>query len=275
MKRTFLAKRNALLSSSDVSWGALALALVFLALLVRLTAPNLFWRALAPVFRGADALAAKSHLFISGFRDTGALALQNERLSAENAALANENAALVAKAASVSALVGAAAKGRTSGSGILASVVARPPESPYDTLVLAAGKNDGVALGMEAFGVGGVSLGVVSAVTDDFSRVTLFSAPGMMMHGWIGRGNLPLSIEGSGAGALSASLPRAAGVVAGDNVFIPGQGTIPVGTVVRIDGDPSMPEVTLRIAPATNLFSTAWVVLRDTGTSLLESSRPR
>ena len=37
-------------------------------------------------------------------------------------------------------------------SGILAGVVARPPESPYDTLVLAAGKNAGVTLGMEVFG---------------------------------------------------------------------------------------------------------------------------
>ena len=59
-------------------------------------------------------------------------------------------------------------------SGILAGVVARPPVSPYDTLVLAAGRVDGVEVGMEAFGAVGVPVGVVSSVLEDFSRVTLF-----------------------------------------------------------------------------------------------------
>lgn len=272
MKRTFLAKRNALLSSSDVSWGASALGIVLLVLLVRLLAPNLFWQIFTPVFQSADAFAAKGHTLISGFADTAALALENERLADENAALASENSALAAKAADLSALFGASAKERTKDLGVLAGVVARPPESPYDTLVLAAGKNDGIALGMEAFGIGGVPLGVVSSVTDDFSRVTLFSAPGMTTHGWVGHGNLPLSIEGSGAGTLSASLPRSAGVAAGDRVFAPGGGMIAIGTVARIDGDPSMPEVALRIAPALNPFSITWVLVRDTGVSLLGSS---
>ncbi|MDE1919539.1 MAG: rod shape-determining protein MreC [Patescibacteria group bacterium] len=271
MKRTFLAKRNSLLSSSDVSWGALALGIAILILFLRLLAPNLFWKIFTPVFGSADALATKSHVFISSFSDKAALALENERLSAENAALASENTALAAKAASVSALVSAGAKSRKSDSGILASVVARPPESPYDTLVLAAGKNDGVALGQEAFGIGSVPLGVVSFVTDDFSRITLFSTPGMTIHGWVGRGNLPLSIEGSGGGTFRASLPRSAGVLAGDTVYAPGEGALPIGTVARIDGDPSMPEVALRIAPALNPFSITWVLLRDTGVSLLNA----
>lgn len=271
MKRTFLAKRNALLSSSDVSWGASALGIVLLVLLVRLLAPNLFWRIFTPVFQSADAFAAKGHTLISGFADTAALALENERLADENAALASENSALAAKAAALSALMGAGAKSRKSDSGVLASVIARPPESPYDTLVLAAGENDGVALGMGAFGAGGVPVGVVSAVTDDFSRVTLFSAPSMTTHGWVGRGNLPVVLKGSGAGTLSASLPRSAGVAAGDRVFVPGQGAIPIGTVARVDGDPSIPEVALRIVPALNPFSITWVLVRDTGVSLLDS----
>ena len=59
-------------------------------------------------------------------------------------------------------------------SGIIAGIVARPPASPYDTLVLSAGSEEGVTLGMEAFGAGGVPLGVVSSVLANFSRVTLF-----------------------------------------------------------------------------------------------------
>ncbi len=263
MKKTFLAKRNALLSSASVSWGAAALTFSVLALLLRLLAPNLFLHTFAPAFSVADAIAAQSHRFFSSFSDAAALAAQNERLVSENAALIAENAALEQKAASVGALADSQRS-----SGILAGVISRPPESPYDTLVLAAGERAGVMLGQEAFGEGGVPLGVVSSVTADFSRVTLFSAPNVVTHGWVGNAHIPLSLFGAGAGAMSASLARAAGVAVGDTVFAPGPGMLPVGRVVRIDSDPSTTTVTLRIMPALNPFSLSWVQLRDVGAAL-------
>ena len=265
MKRTFLAKRNALLSSAGLSWGAYALIFAVLVLLVRLLAPNLFWQAFTPAFNAADALAAKSHFFFSSFDDAATLSLRNEQLIHENAALANENQTLLEKARGIAAL-GAAA-------GIRAGVVARPPESPYDTLVLAGGSADGIRKGMEAFGAGGVPLGIVSSVSASFSRVTLFSAPGVVTDGWVGHQGLPLTIAGAGAGAMNASLARSAPVSAGDTVFAPGPGMLPLGTVVRIDSDPSAPGVTLHIQSSLNLFSVTWVLLRDTGAAFVGALR--
>jgi len=268
MKRTFLAKRNALLSSTTFSWGVGALIFALLTLFLRLLAPNLFLQAFTPVFHISDSIAAESHLFFSSFGDTAALTVRNEQLASENSALASENQMLVEKEASVNALLGVAS---TRTSGILAGVVARPPASPYDTLVLAAGKDAGVALGQEAFGEGGVPLGMVSAVTADFSRVTLFSAPNAVTHGWVGKANIPLTISGTGGGSLSATLSRSAGVAVDDIVFVPGPGQLPIGTVVRIDSDPSSPGVMLRIVPKVNPFSVSWVLLRDTGSALRDS----
>jgi len=236
-------------------------------------APNLFWHTFAPIFRLSDALTEKSHVFFSSFGDRATLALENERLASENAALAIENQTLLQKAADLSGLA-------LGDKGITAGVVARPPTSPYDTLVIAAGSDQGVTIGMEAFGLpvglpvglpagkaegGGVPIGVVSSVLDNFSRVTLFSAPGASTNGWVGRENVPLIIKGAGAGAMNASVSRAAGVVAGDTVSVPGPGMLPIGAVVRVDSDPASPSVTLRISPAINLFSTTLVLLRDTG----------
>ncbi len=269
MKRIFSARRNALFSSTDVSWGAYALAVALVVLLVRFVAPNLFWRVFSPIFRGADALAAQTHVFTSYFSDTAALAAVNERLKSENAALASENQILLQKVAGLSALLGSAAQKNTPPSGVLAGVVARPPESPYDTLVLGAGAREGVMRGMEAYGDGGVPIGIVETVLPDFSRVVLFSTPGMVTNGWVGHANVPLAISGAGSGAMTASLPRAAGIAVGDTVFVPGPGALPVGSVVRIDGDPSSPTVTLRILPALNPFSITWVSLRDAGAALL------
>ena len=268
MKRIFSARRNALFSSTDVSWGAYALAVALVVLLVRFVAPNLFWRVFSPIFRGADALAAQTHVFTSYFSDTAALAAVNERLKSENAALASENQILLQKVAGLSALLGSATQKNTP-SGVLAGIVARPPESPYDTLVLGAGAREGVVRGMEAYGDGGAPIGVVETVLPDFSRVVLFSTPGMVTNGWVGHANTPLTISGAGGGAMTASLPRAAGIAVGDTVFVPGPGALPVGSVVRIDGDPSSPTITLRILPALNPFSITWVSVRDAGAALL------
>lgn len=258
MKKTYLAKRNALLSSDSISWGVLALAVVLLFLSLRLLTPNFFWKIVTPVFRTADATAAVSNSFFSSFGNTAALAAQNEKLASEKTALASENATLLKKVGDLSAL-------ERKTPSVIAGVVSRPLESPYDTLVLAAGRADGVRLGQEAFGAGGVPIGSVSSVLEDFSRVTLFSAPGARTNGWVGRGNAALTIEGVGGGAMNAIISREAGVAVGDIVFVPGPGMLPVGSVVGIEDNPLSPGVTLRILPAVNLFSTAWVELRATG----------
>lgn len=269
MKKTFLATRNTFLSSAKVSWGTFALTGALATLLLRFLAPNIFWYMFTPLFHTADTLAAESHVFFSSFGDTARLAAQNEQLVKENAALARENSIRVQKETALVALLASPFTERSGMRGIPADVVARPPMSPYDTLVLAAGSQNGVTLGQEAFGAGGIPLGVVSSVLANFSRVTLFSAPGIATQGWVGRSSITLTILGEGGGAVSANVPRSAGVLVGDIVFVPGPGRLPFGTVVRIDGDSSSPSVTLRIQSALNLFSETLVLLRDTGVALL------
>ncbi len=264
MKKTYLARRNAILSSRSLSWGTLALVFAVFVLCVRLVASDMFWQAFAPVFRVSDTLSAGSNAFFNSFGDTAKLAASNERLTSENAALADENQALQTKVASLSALLGTAVPQKNA-AGILAGVVARPPESPYDTLVLAVGEKEGVTLGMEAFAAGGVPIGMVSSVLADFSRVTLFSAAGTATSGWVGQANVPLTVTGEGGGAMRASVARAANIAVGDVVSVPGPGQLPIGSVVRIDSDPLSPAITLRIRSAANLFSIAWVELRATG----------
>jgi len=262
MKRTFLAKRNALISSRGISRGVLLLLFPLILLFVRIFAPNFFWQIFAPAFRVSEALTAESRRFVNGFRDVAVLAEQNEKLTAENSALASENRTLLQKSDELSRLLGTSTQ--KDASGVLAGVIARPPESPYDTLVLAAGEKDGVTIGMEAFG-GGVPIGFVSSVASNFSRVTLFSSPGTLTSGWIGREGTPLSIIGAGGGALQAHIARAANVVEGDAVFVPGPGMLSMGRVARVESDPLSPGVTLRIQSAVNLFSLSWIELRATG----------
>ena len=260
-------KRKIFFSRENFSLGVYALLFAIFVLFMRLLAPNLFWKMFTPLFRVSDTFAAESHSFISRFGNAEILTARNEQLAGENALLANENQMLLQKIADSGVFAGTLAKG-----GIVAGVVARPPESPYDTLVLAAGENEGVTLGMEAFGsltgeasASDIPIGVVSSVLADFSRVTLFSAPGTATSGWIGHTAIPVTIFGAGAGAMNVTIERSASIAIGDTVFIPGPGMLPIGKVSRVDGDSSSPAVTLRITSALNLFSIAWVALRDVG----------
>ena len=269
MRKIFSARHNALFSSTELSWGAYALMFSGFLLLVRLLAPDFFWHTCTPVFQSADYLTAETQRFFASFSDTASLALANENLLEQNNALVNENQALTQKAASLEALLGSAPGETVKRAGeILAGVVARPPESPYDVLVLAEGSQAGITVGQEAFGASGVPIGVVSSVTADFSQVTLFSSWGMNVQGWVGSAALPLTIRGVGGGSLIASVPRAANIAAGDSVSVPGPGALPIGKVVRVDSDPSSPSVVLRIMPILNPFSITWVVLRSSGAIL-------
>jgi cell shape-determining protein MreC len=149
--------------------------------------------------------------------------------------------------------------------GITAIVIARPPQSPYDTLLIAEGSKTGVRVGMEAFAQTGAPVGVVTSVNDDYAFVTLFSSYGRETAGWIGAKALPVSLVGSGGGTFGAEITRPADVAVGDRVYVPGPGMLAIGSIARIDDDPSQPSLVLRVVPAANFFSLTSVVLRDTG----------
>ena len=267
MRKTYLAKRNALLAPSALSVSVVLFAIVIAGALVRLAAPSAFLAAMTPLLRAGTAVARGASAAGSVFADAASLQNANALLASDNAALATENRALTDKVASLSALLGDASA-PPAAPGIVLGVLASPPASPYDTLVVDGGAARGVALGMEAFGTGGTPIGVVSSVEDAFARITLFSAPGESLAGWVGDKHLPLTLAGAGAGAFTATAPRAAAIATGDIVYAPGPGALPIGSVAKEGGDPAAPFVVLSIAPAVNPATLTWIVVRDEGAAL-------
>lgn len=226
--------------------------------------PGAFLTTVAPIAQIGASASLGVHSFSARFADAAALSAKVELLGKENAALASQNRVLSQQLADVGALTAAPQD-------IVAGVVSRPPESPYDTLLLASGSKDGVMRGMEVFGPGSRPLGVITSVTKSFSRATLFSAPGQLVFGWVGEAHTPVTLQGVGGGSFLATLPRSAGVAEGDVVYVPGPGAMPIGTVTKLSGDPSAPSVTLDIMPALNMYTITWVALRDTGASFRDA----
>ncbi|HVW82678.1 MAG TPA: rod shape-determining protein MreC [Candidatus Paceibacterota bacterium] len=245
---------------SRVPLAALLLgALAALLALARLAFPSAFLAAEAPLLSAGGAFAGSFGGVSAGFESARALEEQRAALAAQNAALEEENAVLSAKLADLAALVGAAGAGAP---GVAAGVVARPPESAYDTLIVAAGTGDGVAAGDAVYAAGGIPLGSVTALSGGYARVTLLSAEGLSTEAWLGPAREPITLVGQSGGAFMAEAPKSASTTPGEEVYVAGPGSLPIGTVAGRAGAASAPFDTLYIRGALNPASLAMVLIR-------------
>jgi len=248
-------RRSAVLTGVSATTGIVGVIVVVLVLL-RILAPGVFYALTGPLWSIGTNTAGSLYAFQSSFADTRELTAERDRLAAQVGTLTESNAALTTKVADLQNLVGARSEGEKH---ILAGVLARPPESLYDTLVVDVGSKQGTAVGAVVYGPGGSPLGTIEQVTDHLSHVRLYTSSGRETSGWIGDNHLPVTLTGMGGGVFSATVPRGTGIAVGTLVSLPGPGALPVGHVVRIDSDPSSPRDTLHIQTSTNLFTITWV----------------
>lgn len=144
--------------------------------------------------------------------------------------------------------------------GVVANVIARPPLAPYDVLVIDKGTDTGAYDGMRVY-AHGVPIGVIESANRTSAKVALFSAPGKATEGWVGVERVPVTLHGAGAGAYRADLPREAAIAAGDAIYLPGEGLMPVGYVIRVETHPSAPRAVVFVRPTVNVFSLVSVSL--------------
>jgi len=103
---------------------------------------------------------------------------------------------------------------------VLASVLMRPGQTPYDTLVIDIGTNKGISVGDRVTAGGSLLLGKVEEVWSKGSLVRLYSSPGVSISGFL-RGTIPIEVKGQGGGSLRAEVPYDAKAVEGDTVSLP------------------------------------------------------
>lgn len=226
-------------------------------LLLRAFAPGVLVSIATPAWRAGSSLSASVSNTLN-LETRTAILEGRDREFAKNQELVSQNAVLTTRVSDLERMLGVRAEVRSE---ILASVLARPPVSSYDTLVLDKGEQDGITEGAHVFGPGGIPAGTVSSVAPRNSRVTLYSSSGMETVGWAGKERTPLTLIGSGAGAYETTVSKDAGLVVGDNIYIGAGGAAPIGTIVNIESDPSSPTVILHIRPFINPFTLTFVTV--------------
>lgn len=121
---------------------------------------------------------------------------------------------------------------------ILAGLLVSPPRVPYDSFVLDAGTEDGVAVGDDVL-FGRTVLGRIAAVSRRTATGQLFSSPGVTTPVVIWRGGLavPAEAQGEGNGSFRIVVPKETGVAVGDRVVMPGIHPAQFGEVSAVLSD--------------------------------------
>jgi len=142
---------------------------------------------------------------------------------------------------------------------ILATVLSKPNRSPYDTLILDIGTNDGVYKGNIVLAPGDIAIGTVEYVEAHNARAKLFSSPGEKNDVMIGKNNIFAVAIGVGGGNFEIKLPRGISIMQGDNIFFPSMKSTILGIVEIVEMKPTDSLQTIRFKNPINIFELKWV----------------
>ena len=134
---------------------------------------------------------------------------------------------------------------------VLAGILSKPNQSPYDTLVIDMGAKSGLVSGQKVFALGNVPIGRVAEVYANTAKIILYSNPGEKTEVVIGGkparnadsvatagGDTFMQIVGRGGGNFEMILPRDFVLEKGTEIVLPGITPYTIGIVQTIISDP-------------------------------------
>ncbi len=118
---------------------------------------------------------------------------------------------------------------------ILAGIVSRPPQTPYDMFITDAGSENGVREGMQVSGFGNILLGYVTDVFPKMSKIKLISSFGEETNVLLESSGIPAIAIGKGGENFEIMLPRAIKAEIGEKIIALGKQPMFIGIVEKIE----------------------------------------
>jgi cell shape-determining protein MreC len=217
-----------------------------------------FYGTMVALSGGRDNVGQAASTFASVFKSKASLESQNaelRKLLAEKEVLLSDHDFLAKENADWKASTHFKQdSGRT-----LVRVLSKPPFTPFDVVVVAAGESDGVKIGDRVM-LGEIYLGSVEHVDEDSSRIKLFSSPDADIESYIGDDAVPALLSGKGGGNFETSLPQGSNVSEGDLVVsYHGDSPFMVGKVSKVIDNNDNTFMTILLALPFNLYSLTYV----------------
>lgn len=146
---------------------------------------------------------------------------------------------------------------RPDGAFVTARVVARPPRTHYDTLLIAVGSESGIREG-DLVSVERILLGTVTSVSARSATVTLLSAPGSMRDASLADPSAIIVLVGQGGGSFETVIPLSVTLAPGDPVVDAETGMV-IAFVAGTAAAPTDTAQTVRLAAPVALSALAHV----------------
>lgn len=198
-------------------------------------------RVFRPVLVVGNSIGQKLGNLGAYFASKSSLSRQNEnlqsQLSSEEARMLNYDLVL-SENESLKEILGRIS---TKEDMVLAGILSKPSQSPYDTLVLDAGAKQGINTGNIVFAFGDIPIGRIAEVFPSSSKVVLFSNAGEKTQAIVRDKNNFFELVGRGGGNFEMILPRDLTLQEGDLMTMPGINPYTLARVETIISDPRDP----------------------------------
>jgi cell shape-determining protein MreC len=132
--------------------------------------------------------------------------------------------------------------GATSSPRVLAAVVGKPNELPYDLIQIDQGSQAGIESGSPVYIGADTVIGLVSAVQRNSAFVTLFTTPDFFATVYLSGANVTALLEGLGGGVARVRVPQGVPIRVGDLVHVPSVQPGVYGTIAWVESEPTQPE---------------------------------
>jgi len=118
---------------------------------------------------------------------------------------------------------------------ILSVILSRPPQTPYDSLIIDIGQDQDLSSGDLVYAESNYLIGYVDTVYSYSSAVKLFSSPDQKLNVLIGSSTVPVVAEGRGSGNFYIRVPENITVNVGDPIMVPSLDSIILGSAEKVE----------------------------------------
>ncbi len=141
----------------------------------------------------------------------------------------------------------------------LSRVLSKPPQSPYDTLVIDGGSAAGIGLGNKVYLSDTIIIGTIVNVTPNTSLVELFSNSNHKQQVVSDRTGASFEALGRGGANLSIEVPKDTDILWGDSFSYLGLSASTIATVYYIDTNSQSSFKTVYLRMSGSVLSSRWV----------------
>jgi cell shape-determining protein MreC len=145
---------------------------------------------------------------------------------------------------------------------VLGNILTKPNHSPYDTVIVDIGSDNGIKEGDLVYAGGTIPVGRVDRIYNKTSLITLFTNPGQKTEGFIDGSNASVELIGRGGGNFEMIIPLELLADKGTIIYMPGNTSEVLAIVQEVISTPTDPFKKVILSSPVNVQNLKWVEVK-------------